>query len=166
MWRALPLIVLIACGNKNNTPTPPEEGAADGAATPADGTPDGATPPADGGSPPPPPEPAAKPTPESLYAECKDRVEGKQAPDECKADADCKAAGCGTEVCTTVAEAANIMTTCEGRLCFKVLDTCGCHEGQCTWTLKAEVPEMPAIPTPAPLPPNRLPPTPPPAGGQ
>lgn len=158
MWRALPLIVLIACGNKNNTPTPPEEG------TPADGAADAGTP-APAPEPVPEPAPTAPPTPQSLYEECKERVESRnQAPGECKADADCKTAGCGAETCTTAADAANIMSTCEDKLCFKVLDTCGCHEGMCTWTLKAEVPALPMTP-PAPLPPNRLPPTPPPPAG-
>lgn len=83
----------------------------------------------------------AAPTPASLYEECKDRVEQPQADGECTTDADCVRAGCGSEVCTTTAAAGDIMTTCEDRLCFHVLDTCGCHDGVCSWTLKDEVPE-------------------------
>ena len=97
------------------------------------------------------------PTPASLYADCKDRVEGVGAAGECKTDVDCNRAGCGSEVCTTVAAAKEVTSTCEDKLCFKVLDTCGCHEGECTWTLKSEVP------TPVPGS-GRLPPTLPPTG--
>ena len=121
------------------------------------------------------PQPAAEPqpaevTPQSLYEECRDRVENPQADEECSSDADCKAPGCGSEVCTTAVAAADIMTTCEDKPCFEVLDTCGCHEGQCTWTLKAELPEAPA-PAPAPAPDdakpgNALPPSLPPTKGK
>ena len=98
---------------------------------------------------PPDPAPVPKPTKQSLYAECQDRVESPQAEGECKTDADCTKAGCASEVCTTTAAAKELMTTCDMRYCYQVLDTCGCHDGQCTWTLKD--------PGPAP-PPNRLPP--------
>lgn len=111
-----------------------------------------------GGEVPPPAVPDAArqaPTPASLYAECEQRVENPQAAGECTADADCAKAGCGSEVCTTMAAAAQVMTTCEDKLCFKVLDTCGCHDGQCTWTLKDEVPALQEV-RPAPLP-TRLP---------
>lgn len=114
------------------------------------------------------PEPAPAPevaTPQALYEECRDRVEGPQAEGECQTDADCKATGCGSEVCTTVAEAANVMTTCEDKPCFQVLDACGCHEGQCTWTVKAELPA--AAPAPdGPKPGNSLPSSLPPTKGQ
>ncbi len=149
MRLVLVLPLLLACGNKNATPAHPEEGT-EAPAPPteavadADGEPQA---PPDEAEPEPEPEPA-KPTPESLYAECKDRVEGRQKEGECTTDADCKAAGCGSEVCTTVAEAAQVMTTCEARLCFKVLDTCGCHDGMCTWTLKEQVPDLPPTPPP------------------
>ncbi|MEQ1507437.1 MAG: hypothetical protein ABMB14_34730, partial [Myxococcota bacterium] len=86
------------------------------------------------------PAPVPVATPQGLYDECRERVENPQKDDECKADADCATAGCGNEVCTTGGEKANVMTTCEDKQCFKVLETCGCHEGECTWTLKSEVP--------------------------
>lgn len=91
-------------------------------------------------------EPAEEPseiTPASLYAQCQDRVEQPQKKGECSADTDCAAVGCGKEVCTVAT--AEIMTTCEERPCFAVLDACGCHEGACTWTLKDEVPPMKPI---------------------
>lgn len=161
MLRVLPLfLLLIACGAKSSSqsqtePAPVEDAATDNG---HDAT-------ADGGeeTPPPVPEPEVeKPTPASLYAECEQRVERPQAEGECEKDEDCKTAGCGNEVCSTVAGAAEVMTTCEDKLCFKVLDTCGCHEGQCTWTLKDEIPEMKAIKPGTQLPPTRLPPTGPP----
>ena len=87
------------------------------------------------------PEPAEpKVTPAELYEQCKDRMENPQADGACKVDADCASAGCGQEVCTTVAQSKTWNTTCEDKACFKVADSCGCHDGKCTWTLKAEVP--------------------------
>ena len=71
------------------------------------------------------------------------RVEGPEAAGECDADADCGRTGCGSEVCTTTAEAENVMTTCEDRACFAVLDTCGCHDGRCTWTVRPAGPAAP-----------------------
>lgn len=88
-------------------------------------------------------------TPAELYAQCHDRVEMPQADGECTTDADCTRAGCGAEVCTAVASAEGLMSTCEDRICFHVLDACGCHEGRCTWTLKDEVPKPPGL-VPAP----------------
>ncbi len=145
MWRTFALILLIGCSGKNNTPEtkPAPEPVEAAAPTPA-----------------PEPEPEAeapeKPTPQGLYDECKERVEGRQKEGECTTDADCKTAGCGSEVCTTVADAAEVMTTCEGKLCFKILDTCGCHEGMCSWTIKDEMPEMKG-PKPATKLPTKLP---------
>jgi eight-cysteine-cluster-containing protein len=95
------------------------------------------------------PAPAKKQDKESLYAACKDRVENPQEAGECTADADCARTGCGSEVCTTSAAAKGFMTTCDARYCYQVLDTCGCHEGVCSWTLKDPGPKPP---------PNRLPP--------
>ena len=83
------------------------------------------------------PEPApVAASPEALYAECRDRVEGHEAAGECDDDADCGRTGCGSEVCTTTAEVPNVMSTCEERPCFAVLDACGCHDGRCTWTVR------------------------------
>lgn len=95
----------------------------------------------------------ARPTPESLYAECESRVEGQESEGECNSDADCAAAGCGGEVCTTSTRATNLSTTCEARSCFEVLDSCGCSEGRCRWSLTDSVPplkllkiQMPEVP--------------------
>jgi eight-cysteine-cluster-containing protein len=110
-------------------------------------------------APAPAPAPAVTQTPQELYDACSARVEQPQADAECKTDADCAVAGCDKEVCTTTAAAATVMTTCEERLCFKVLDACGCHEGHCSWTLKAEVPasQVPPNPLPSSLPPTGTP---------
>ncbi|MBW2255419.1 MAG: eight-cysteine-cluster domain-containing protein, partial [Deltaproteobacteria bacterium] len=63
-----------------------------------------------------------------------------EADGECNSDADCASTGCGREVCTTAT--ADVMTTCEIRQCFSILDSCGCVKGRCTWSLKDEVPAM------------------------
>lgn len=141
------LALWAGCAGKGGPETPKDE-------APKDAVTDQAPAPA------PESEPAPVPTSAELYAECQTRVEGPQKDDECKVDADCAKAGCGQEVCTTAAEAANITTTCEDKLCFKILDTCGCHEGECTWTLKPEVPasQIP-VPGPAGSLPSSLPPT-------
>lgn len=163
MWPTLLLSLLIACGNKTAPmPENPPDGAAEQEAPDGenDGAADGEDPNEDGEKP---DAETEKPTPQSLYEECFDRVEGRQAEGECTTDEDCVPVGCSKETCVTKAVAEEgAMSTCEDRLCFKVLDTCGCNEGQCSWSLKAEVPEMVA---PAKLPPTRLPPTPPPAEG-
>jgi len=85
-------------------------------------------------------------TPRALYDECHDRVESPEAPSECSADSDCTRTGCGSEVCTTVAAAKEVMSTCEVLPCFSVLESCGCNEGTCQWTLKSEVPARKLIP--------------------
>jgi len=79
-------------------------------------------------------------TPTALYLQCRERVEKPEADGECKTAADCGASGCGGEVCAANVHGA-IMSTCEVRGCFAVLDSCGCVEGKCQWSLKAEVPE-------------------------
>ena len=76
-------------------------------------------------------------TPAELYAQCLGRVEGSDADGECMVDADCATGGCGSEVCTSAEEAKGMMTTCEQRACFAALDSCGCHQGKCQWSLKA-----------------------------
>lgn len=147
MVRVILALVMVGCAGKA-TPDTPKDEVTDKAPEPQ---PEPVTPP---------PAPVAVQTPAELYGECKDRVEGPQKDDECKTDADCATSGCGNEVCTTAAEKGNVMTTCEDKLCFKVLDSCGCHEGECTWTLKAETPiEKPG---PAGSLPSSLPPTEPP----
>ncbi len=78
--------------------------------------------------------------PAALYAECRDRVEGREKDGECSTDADCAPAGCSGEVCVTKTLAPEVMTTCEQRPCFTVLDTCGCVEGRCSWSVVEEMP--------------------------
>ena len=149
MWRTLALFLLIACSGKNANP---EAEAANEPVADAE----------------PAPEPAAEPvdvkteipSPQELYDSCQERVEGRQKEGECTVDADCKTAGCGSEVCTTVANAAEVMTTCEDKICFKILDTCGCNEGMCTWTIKDKLPVMGGA-QPATKLPTKLPSTPP-----
>lgn len=102
----------------------------------------------------PPSEPTEVPldqptTPAALYGACKDRVEGVQTAGECTTDADCAKVGCSQEVCVPAKLAGEVMTTCEVLPCFKALDTCGCHEGMCSWTLRAELEPPGRIPLPA-----------------
>jgi len=136
---------LVACGGAD-TPEPETDG-----------------PPVEEPPPPPPePEPEVKlPSPDELYAMCVDRVEKPQADAECTSDADCAKGGCGGEVCTTKEAVDGLTTTCEDKLCFKVLDTCGCVEGVCSWSLLDELPEN-ALPVERPdgtKPKGSLPPT-------
>ena len=74
----------------------------------------------------------------ALYEECRTRVEGREKDGECQSDDDCGRAGCSSEVCVTTSLAAEVMTTCEVLPCFAVLDTCGCVEGRCSWSLAAD----------------------------
>ena len=70
------------------------------------------------------------------YARCKARVEGSDTPGECTADTDCQRAGCSQELCIASTEAAmGVMSTCEVRPCFAVLEACGCHDGVCAWSV-------------------------------
>jgi eight-cysteine-cluster-containing protein len=77
-----------------------------------------------------------------LYAQCRDRVELPEASGECATDADCERAGCSGESC--VAKGADRMTTCEIRLCFHVLESCGCVDGVCQWARHEEGAVVPA----------------------
>ena len=73
--------------------------------------------------------------PAGAYAQCKERVEGPETAGECSTDADCAKAGCSKEVCVSTATAADFNTTCDTQACFRALDSCGCVEGVCSWTL-------------------------------
>ena len=149
MFRTLVVLLALAPGCGGNAKNTPE--------TPKDATPTPTPTPEPAPAPTPPPAPAMQ-TPQELYTACQERVEGTEAAGECKADGDCAKAGCGSEVCVSTAEKANVMTTCEDKPCFKVLDACGCHDGKCTWTVKAEMP-APAPGAPAGSLPSSLPPT-------
>jgi len=141
-------LTLMACGTSGDDP--------DGPSTDQPST--------DQPQPPPPepePEPDGLPSPKELYAQCEERVEQPQADGECDNDADCARAGCASEVCTTTASAEEITTTCEDKLCFKILDTCGCVEGVCAWKILEELPDN-ALPVERPdgtKPKGSLPPT-------
>ena len=54
------------------------------------------------------------------------------------------------------AAAADIITTCERLPCFQRLDTCGCHEGVCSWTVK-DGPTLTLLPGLAPVAPAETP---------
>jgi len=82
------------------------------------------------------PAPAPAPDPQALYESCVDRVEPPQQPGECESDADCQKTGCSSEMCVATSHG-ELMTTCEVEPCFAVLQTCGCHDGQCTWSVAA-----------------------------
>lgn len=163
----LMLALLTACGSPPGGPGEPEpEPAAtapsERAAPDEDAGPDdGAEPgddetipvrreiPEDAESPPPGDAPETPPmttepkvTVASLYSACRDRVEEPEADGECSSDDDCMATGCSREMCVTTAAAEGIMSTCEDRRCFDVLDACGCVEGRCTWSLKDHVPPV------------------------
>lgn len=89
-------------------------------------------------APPKTPATAVTPSPEALYMECWEAVEGPTEAGECTADVDCQAVGCSGEMCVTREVAASgIMSPCMERPCHAVLDTCGCVEGTCRWSLKA-----------------------------
>lgn len=138
MLRVLVLLLAAGCATNSANGEPPKP------PTPAEQ-------PADIPPPPPPLSSQENATPASLYAECKDRVEQPQTEGECTKDEDCATGGCGQEVCTTAVAAAELMTTCEARLCFQVLDTCGCNDGVCSWSLKDEIPQGADLkPAPAP----------------
>ena len=134
------LVLIAACGGNGKKEPVPEHGPKASAPAPA-------------------PAPASTPavTPEDLYAKCHDRMEAPEAAGECKVDADCATGGCNQEVCTTVAKSKDWNTACDQQPCFQVADTCGCHDGVCSWTLKKEVPAGATLG-------NRLPPSLPPTG--
>ena len=140
MLRVMALLLIVSCGQKNPTPDvqdgPPSEQAVEAPAPSPDGAPEAA----DGSEGAEDAAAAAQVTPASLYEECRGRVEGRETAGECETDADCQSAGCSQEVCTTKALAAEVMSTCEVRPCFSVLDTCGCNDGVCAWSLKDTVP--------------------------
>ncbi len=96
----------------------------DGPSTPVEVSTDGETP--------------AAPDASALFEECRTRVEGREKDGECQSDEDCSRAGCSGEVCVTTSLAAEVMTTCEVRPCFAILDTCGCVEGRCSWSIDAD----------------------------
>lgn len=111
---------------------------------------------------PPPTTKTATTTAAELYGACRERVERPEKDGECASDADCVASGCSQELCTSKAAAAEgLMSTCEMRPCFKVLDACGCVEGRCSWSLKELAPGEAALPgmgNPIPLPAGSVPP--------
>lgn len=86
------------------------------------------------------PETLAPGAPATLYAACEARVEEPEARGECVQDADCVRQGCGGERCVA-ASAEPMLSTCEDRPCFHVLDRCGCAESRCRWTLKDALPQ-------------------------
>lgn len=74
--------------------------------------------------------------PAAAYGMYRERLEGPEADGECSTDADCARAGCSSEVCAPAAQAASISTTCEVLPVFAILDSCGCVEGRCSWSVK------------------------------
>lgn len=141
LLRPLALALLLSCGGPPAAPAPdapaPAAQPATSPAAPPAAAP-AATPPA------PPADAAVAPTASApvaaapaLDAMCRQRVEGPEADGECTTDADCATGGCSGEVCAPAAAIGELMTTCEVQPCFELLDRCGCHDGRCTWTLKA-----------------------------
>jgi eight-cysteine-cluster-containing protein len=117
----VPLLCLAGCAGSTQKPPPLSEG---GVARESDGE--------EG--------PRVMPSPEELYAMCEARVEEPRVDGECTTDDDCATAGCAGEVCTTKSAATDVMTTCENKICFSILDTCGCVDGQCSWSILDAVP--------------------------
>jgi eight-cysteine-cluster-containing protein len=75
--------------------------------------------------------------PQSLYDGCRERVEGTETDGECAQDADCVRTGCSSELCIAKSAAGGVMSTCEVRLCFQVLEACTCQTGHCRWVVGA-----------------------------
>ena len=75
--------------------------------------------------------------PQAAYEQCRERVEGPESDGECTTDSDCTTGGCSGELCATPASLEGMMSTCEMLPCFRVLDSCGCNEGRCSWTVAA-----------------------------
>lgn len=153
----LPLLAgLLSCSGAGSAPMPTTVATAPSGATAAALTPTALSATTEGGS------SASAP----LSPSCVERVEGASTSGECADDAGCTKAGCSQEVCVPTQAVADIMTTCERLPCFQRLDTCGCHEGVCSWTLKAGptltqlpglVPAAPAPVEPAPVDPADAP---------
>lgn len=101
-----------------------------------------------------------------LYEGCRERVEWIETPGECSSDEDCTRGGCNREVCAPSAGIAEVMTTCEIRLCYHALDACGCVDGVCQWALHPDGTEVPVWPFKGrPSPPDEAPePAPEPSG--
>jgi len=78
--------------------------------------------------------------PQSLYEGCRERVEGTETDRECAVDGDCVQTGCSSELCIAKSAAAGVMSTCEVRTCFQVLESCTCQEGHCRWVVGARKP--------------------------
>jgi eight-cysteine-cluster-containing protein len=78
--------------------------------------------------------------PHSLYESCRERVEGTEIDRECVADADCVRTGCSSELCIAKSAAEGVMSTCEVRTCFQVLESCTCQGGYCRWVVGARKP--------------------------
>lgn len=153
--RVLSLCLLIACGGSNRAATSPSSGVPDpevpthreeGTTPGSQAAIPGEAPTASQAT----PDAAAPHAAAALYASCEERLEGPEADGECSSDADCMATGCSSEVCTTKASAGDLMTTCEVLPCFSAVDSCGCVEGRCRWSLAEAV----AAPKTIPLPPQ------------
>ena len=75
--------------------------------------------------------------PAKAYEECKTRVEGADVAGECGADTDCVSTGCSKELCVSkTAAGEGLISPCEVLPCFSVLDSCGCNQGVCQWSVK------------------------------
>jgi eight-cysteine-cluster-containing protein len=124
------LALLLACAGTRAVDVPPAPASPERAAVSADVEPGATLPVADGG-----PVDVPVTDPAALYVQCRERVEGVSVPGECVSDADCARAGCSSEVCVAAARKAEAVTTCEILPCFDVLASCGCVDGQCSWTV-------------------------------
>lgn len=144
------LLLWLACSHTPSPDAAPTSApVSDAASAPVPVASDAATAPLDAASAPSDATPTSAPSAASpvsvsardLYGACRERVEGRETAGECATDADCSRAGCSQEVCVSAAAAGSVITTCERTPCLTVLDTCGCVEGVCSWSLKE-----PAVP--------------------
>lgn len=77
-----------------------------------------------------------------------DRFEGTGFPNGCSSDADCRTAGCSSEVCSADA---GVVTTCEVLpVTLPEGTACGCVESQCQWWNADGVTLPPVPPQPEP----------------
>jgi eight-cysteine-cluster-containing protein len=138
-------LALLACNAHHDAPLPAESAAPTATANAGIAEVQAAPPPPAG--PPALPLPVDSPPPQALYDQCRTRLEGREVDGECAVDADCGRAGCSQEVCVPAAKKADVITTCEILPCFGAVEDCGCHEGRCTWKVRATLdPPVPRLP--------------------
>jgi eight-cysteine-cluster-containing protein len=121
-FRALAILLLCGCAQ------PSSSGAPAPAPTPVEPPPVAAAAPGTGSG-------SGGPDAQALYEGCRERVEGTESDGECASDADCARTGCSAELCVAKKGAEGVVSTCEARPCFQVLEACACRSGRCRWVV-------------------------------